>query len=324
MVLKKCPDLSGLRHGVLKLPRRFVPFDVLILASSRLQAQNVAMLLHAAEAVEHGCLPMSGLLGVTALIPPTAVPRRTHDLEGLDPDLAQQGLAAVRQSGGMETVIRLAANASQRRSWQYALLKLYHSMTLVGVEMMDTHPKYYEPGGFIPSRWTNDHVRYTAAVTYAYAAIEELRLTVNAVEVNGTKRARLDDGTWVPAVLADIEARLAQAHVQSGEGFLWHRRGALRRHERSKKIRASATPRWSRGPIRDVCVSFPDALDHVRYLRNQVSGHRIDDRGRSLTALDVANVQGLARALIFSTTRSWWPAYQPWMLKDRLTEGRGP
>jgi hypothetical protein len=182
----------------------------------------------------------------------------------------------------------------------------------VGVPWRDTDPR-----AFRPSPYSVDHVRFAQAITLAYAAIEELGLTVNPrIGDSGTPRAKLNDGTWVPEVLTDIQRRLAASHVSGDQVVYWHRRGRIRRQERARAVQGARLGRWSAGEIRDVQVRIPDALDHARWLRNKATGHTIDSRGQSLSPYEVVNVQGLARTLLMSATRSWWSDYRPILLSD--------
>lgn len=304
--VEKCPDLNRIRsrsRRASRIPDALLPHEVLIRAKSREHAQSVATLLHASEAVALGSLFMGWFLGLSAHAAPIAVPRRITELEGLDRDLAFNALRSIHLSDRVPNALVLAAHASRRRHWQYAIYKLLDSYIHLSVEDAVLHPEMYHYDPLTASRNARDHVYFSAAITTAYAAIEELDLTVRAIAVSPNNvRAKNDDGSWVPRVLDDLQSRLRRAHVEDGECVYWHRRGSLRRHEKVKQVATHSRAPSARGLIRDAYVSIPDALDHARWLRNKVTGHRIDSRARSLTPYDVANVQGLARTLI-STLR---------------------
>jgi len=318
---EKCPDVYRLRHKDRlrqRMPAEWMPYDVLVRARNREQAQSVATLFHAANAVANGSLPMTWFLGWEALAAPVAVPRDFRDLEGLDEDVARNAIANVFMSDGVPTALTLTARASRKRSWQYAIYKLLDSYVHVNIDRTRLDPNEYSYDPLKASPWPRDHVRFSAAITSAYAAIEELDLTVRAIAVSHNNiRAKYEDGSWVPAVLADIRSRLKRANVHELLGTYWHLRGPQRRHEKAKSVNTHGRTPWTRGAVRDAYVGIADALDHARWLRNKVTGHRIDARTRSLTPYDVANVQGLARTLIMSATGSWWDGYDPLLLPSK-------
>ena len=315
LAIAQCRDLDRIRGTRPNMPQRFRTWNVIVQATSRVHAQRAVEILHAAWAVVHGSVPWANADGVHALELPMAVPRDFRNLEGVELERALLGVRNYTSSGEFDSAIRLATRATRERRWQYALFKLYESLKIASIEFADTRPDNFETRTHVPSRWPSDHVRLTAAITLAYSAIEELGLLVQPREVTrGDKRARFNDGTWVPEVLENLEARLKKARIEKDTVFVWAARGVRRRHERQKSVPLVGRPQWNRRWIRDSYVLVVDALDHARWLRNQVSGHRIDDRARSLTIFDVSNVQNLARLLLMSATQSWWPEYQSFTL----------
>lgn len=317
--LTQCLDLHKLRlrpEGA-PLPLKYREYDVLIRAKDWEHAQATSYMLWAAHSVYDGA-HFETILQLAPAGPPIAAPRRDGDPScPLDAEGVTRARKQRRQSGSMEGAMRLVARCSAKRRWQYALLKLFESLRLISIAWKETDPVEYDPQAFRPSPHAIDHVRFAQAITLAYGAIEELDLTVRAVELGPkNSRAKYDDGKWVPAALADITRRLAAAHVAERQIVYWHRRGSTRRHERRKELAVARIGRWSEGPIRDVEVLIPDALDHARWIRNQLTGHRIGATARSLSPYEVVNVQGLARILLLSATRAWWPAYRPSMLPD--------
>src|SRR5208283_6100462 len=73
------------------------------------------------------------------------------------------------------------------------------------------------------------HVYLANAVTLAYSAIEELGLEIRAGRDNPS---RMPDGTWNPAVKADLEARLRDSGIDLSETALWTLRGPKTQIER--------------------------------------------------------------------------------------------
>ena len=315
----QCLDLHKLRlpPGGSPSPRKWREYDVLVRAKDWEHAQALAYMLWAAHSVYEG-MHFETILGFAPDISPLAAPRKDGDPScPLDAETVGNARRQRRQSGGIEGGMRLLARCSSKRRWQCALLKLFESLKLISVAWRDTAPATYSSKDFRPSRHAIDHVRFAQAITLAYGAIEELDLTVRAVKVGQNDvRAKYNDGKWVPAALADITRRLATAHVAPREIMYWYRRGPEKRHERKKPFAIARTGRWSGGPIRDVEVLIPDALDHARWIRNQLTGHRIGTTARSLSPYEVANVQGLARMLLLSATQAWWPHYRPHILPD--------
>jgi len=316
--------LNRVRFPGLTVRRQITPFDVVIRAKNWERAQVVAYMIWAAEAV-YGGASMERALGLAPMEPPIAVPRHDPEFEELPKQLGAETVAQVRgtrrQSGDTEGAIRLAARCGLKRRWQYALLKLFESYKGVSIAWRDTDPREYEPEAFRPSPYTVDHVSFAQAITSAYSAIEELGLTVQPRAVRkGDTRAKFDDGSWVSDVLIDLQRRLSGANIAPDEAYYWHRRGPARLHERGKPLAVARQAKWSSGAIRDAWVWIPDALDHARWIRNKLTGHRIDERARSLSPYEVLNVQGLARMLLLSATRSWWAGYRPNLLSSFATQ----
>lgn len=305
LVTQACPDVFKRRY-----PRGWRDFpthsrEILIEAPDRDIAQHAANCLSAAAEIVGG-FGAGALFGIHQLDSIVAIPRDEKDREGLDASQIENGLSATRTFGDMRGAMKLGTRMTWRRNWQYAAFKLFSSFAQVGISWHETHPDEYHFNPAKKFRWSSDHVRLTTALTLAYAAIEELGLTVRPLAI-GTKepRSKLPSGEWVPEVIANVQERLSKAHVHTRQALVWAIRGAVRKHERVKKIRAAGPTSWTRGVIRDVYVSVPDALEHARWLRNKVTGHRIDDRARSLTIYEVYNVQMLARFLIISATNAW-------------------
>jgi len=196
---------------------------------------------------------------------------------------------------GLTTACELANRASRSRAASYALHKLALSYQSSSPHLMDLHPGE-SPRLFRVQTDPVYHVYLANAVTLAYSAIEELGLEIRASRDNPS---RMPDGTWNPAVKADLEARLRDSGIDLSETALWTLRGPKTQIERDRPVPAVGKPSWSRGrTVRDVNLRLIDALALASWLRSTTTTHRFPDRTQSLTVYDAHNVQSLARRLI--------------------------
>jgi hypothetical protein len=140
-----------------------------------------------------------------------------------------------------------------------------------------------------------DWIWFSQSIFAAYGVVEELRLTPQA---SSTKPSLLPDGTWNPEVRTHLEGRLAKIGIRPQDTLYWNVRGRPRRLEKKAQRRiTSAKPvPWTRGNVRDAGILYIDAINTASYLRSNVTAHVGEVSG--LTAIDVANVQQLARLLL--------------------------
>lgn len=134
----------------------------------------------------------------------------------------EQGIS----QGGLPTACAIAAKASRRRSWTYAIAKYAFS-----VELYSVHPVDMQPSSRVShpvSGYPSDHVLLSHAILAAFGAIEDLGLAVPA----GFGRPSRIGGAWNPEVLADLHARLKKKGIDPTETVLWAVRGPARRIER--------------------------------------------------------------------------------------------
>jgi hypothetical protein len=203
--------------------------------------------------------------------------------------------SCLMSQNGLPTSCAIAAKASRRRRWIYAVAKYKFSIQLYSVHHMDMHPDYRMYHGV--SRHPDDHVLLAHAILSAFGAIEDLGLGVPA----GHGRPSRIDGAWNPDVVADLEARLREAGIDQAETIVWTARGPTRRIERRRPLPTGATPRWAGGPVRDRHVAIADAIGYSDFLRDRVAAHGASPLMRSLSPYDVVNVQHLARCLLLAT-----------------------
>ena len=212
----------------------------------------------------------------------------------------------------LPTACAVAAKASRRRQWTYAVASYQFSLGLFSVHHRDLDPSY--PNLFGVSRHPGDHVMFSHAILAAFVAIEHLGLGVPA----GAGRPSRIGGAWNPVVLADLEERLRRARIDPAETILWTARGPARRIERKRSLPAGQSPNWAGGPVRDRKVPLPDAIAYSDFLRDRVAAHAGTDLARSLSAHEVVNVQGLARYLLLSAL-----GYRVWKQPSEWRAGRG-
>lgn len=122
-------------------------------------------------------------------------------------------------------------------------------------------------------------------------------------QASANRPSLLPNGSWNPEVRKDLEARLGKIGIGPEDTLYWHARGKPRRLEKKalRRITSSKPARWSSGEVRDANILFVDAINIANYLRSNVTAHVGDMSG--LTAIDVANMQQLARLLLLHAVR---------------------
>ena len=193
----------------------------------------------------------------------------------------------------------LAAKASTNSKYAYAISKYNFSMRLYSVFSVDLEP--HRSPHLSLSPFADDHVMFSHAIMAAYSAVEDLGLDIRASAKNPSRIG----GKWNPVVLADVDERLRQAKVNTGETILFSLRGPPKRTERERPLPAVKSAPWARGHVRDVELSVVDAIAHASWLRSKTAAHRTNKMTRSLSPYDVVNVQHLARRLILESLGYW-------------------
>jgi hypothetical protein len=196
-------------------------------------------------------------------------------------------------TSGFWDACAMAARASRRRAFVYALAQYALSSRLFSLHDMEYEPTAPHLG---VTRSPRDHVTFSAAIVSAYATIEELGLEIRVPKGQSSKV----HGVWNPAVRADLELRLKSAGIAFEEPFPWMRRGPDRRIERARPLVEGKRARWAYGPVRDVQMDMCDAIARASHLRSSVAAHGFKPRKASLTAHDVGNVQRVAGRLLGS------------------------
>ena len=270
-----------------------VPFEIVISAHSLERAQYAGSLLLAADSLANNAWSFFGdEIRVMPEDPPEdAGARREHErfMAG------KQGAAS-----GLDFAVLLAARASHRRMYQYALFKMRLSYLLCSVHIMDLDPIHWSPGQAV-SQFPAHHVALAYALHAAYSAIEELGLEIRASQ----KSPSMVDGRWNPVVLNDLRKRLQRRGVNLSESIVWDRRDTPTRVERQLAVESSRKAEWAYGKIRDTEIGIEDAIRYASRLRSRVSSHRLPALASSLTHYDVSNVQLVARRLLMESLRCW-------------------
>jgi hypothetical protein len=186
----------------------------------------------------------------------------------------------------------IAARASHNRHLIYALMKYLLSKRTCFVDLMAMHPA--ERADVRAEKDPVTHVVFANAIVQAYSVIEELGFEVRASQ----RKPSVINGRWNPEVKKDLIARLVKGRVDLANCETWMIQGPSRGIDRSQPHLTGPKALWARGAARDVELAVEDAIARASYLRSRVSSHRLSQRSASLTALDVANVQLLARRLL--------------------------
>jgi hypothetical protein len=240
-------------------------------------------------------------------MPYVARPVDLTELDTLEPWQATPIQSDPRGTGqfpNVEDVCRLAGKLSRDQRGQYACLKLMMSLSDYSFHFMELHPRRGRVDFIRQSSAPIDHIQWARAIVGAYGAIEELGLEVRAAP----SRPSLVNGSWNPAVLADLESRLDDRGIDRSDRAAWAVRGSRRVIQRKSAERLFTPQRmpWARGMvIRDIAVEVVDAINVASWLRSSVAAHRTHELRARLSPVEVHNVQHLARRLLLESFGFW-------------------
>jgi hypothetical protein len=145
---------------------------------------------------------------------------------------------AFNSSPNIPLACLIAARASRKLRFVYALARLAISMEIMSVPTIELDPTH-SPN--IPkSVFPEAHIRMTTAITSAYSCIEELGLEIRASQKNPS---RINDA-WNPVVKNELEQRLRQAGVNLAEEFYWNLRGKRARIEIRRQPEMTKRAPW--------------------------------------------------------------------------------
>lgn len=277
-----------LSKGRLKLT--YAP-EIVLEASSRASAQRGLNLVTAAKTLFDSDFTLGQ--------PLAAIPDDRTNLEDLHPEEYESALNTHICTTGLAVAAQLAARVTFKRAWISSLIKYWLSLRTCSIPVIEHHPRYGDRHTVEKDPFS--HAIMAQAIVAAFSAIEELELEVKASPQKPSKVS----GAWNPVVLNDLQARLIKAGIDPSGTTSWLLRNTPTRIERRYRPPAGQRAAWSHFAVRDRIVSLPDAIHYAGLLRSRVSAHRTHALTRSLTAIDVVNVQHLARRLLLEATGYW-------------------
>lgn len=279
-------------------PEVYKGMEILVHASSWVSAQRALDLIH-------GCHQL--VRGDPNLFDIHLIAHNAKEPDWMELEQRRELVDNTYSTVDLPLACAVAAKASRRRHWVYAVAKYKFSLWLYSVHHMDMEP-HFMPHLSV-SKFPGDHVLFCHAIISAFAAIEDLGLNVPA---GHGRPSRIGDD-WNPEVKADLERRLRAAGVDLVEKFLWTVRGPRRKIEKSRPVPSLSKARWSVGPVRDCEVHITDAIAYASWLRDRVAAHTVKDLTRVLSPYDVVNVQDVARRLLLEALGFW-----RWHEKERV------
>ena len=216
-----------------------------------------------------------------------------------DPNMRETYIRRSLSTEHIPTACAIAAKASKKRKWVYAIMKYNFSISLHSQHFVDLEP--FRSPHLGVSSFPIDHVTFSYAITAAYSGLEDIGLELRA---SRDKPSRFQ-GKWNPIVKDDLESRLLKAGINIDDSILWTVRGPIRKIERKREIPVLCKAPWAIGPVRDCEVEVTDAIAYADWLRDWVASHSVKNLTRILTPYDVVNVQHLARRLLLESLGFW-------------------
>jgi hypothetical protein len=235
-----------------------------------------------------------------------------------DPDLHQVYAGGRLSRANIPIACALAAKASMRKKYEYAVTKYNFSINQHSQQGVDLEP--FSSPHLGVSFFPDDHVTFCHAILSAYSVLEEIGLELRA---SRDRPSRINGG-WNPVVRLDIETRLQKAGINTDEPILWTVRGPRRKLERRRGIPVLRKCPWSRAAVRDCDLEIADAIAYADWIRDCVAAHNAKDLTKVLTPYDVVNVQHLARRLLLEALGFWrWFKVQKRRIPNKESSARG-
>jgi hypothetical protein len=202
------PDSNKYPNAMVRGDDFYPARELAVFAKAEGQAQKAADLVHSARLLLDGSNVMSHLWPGEhpAIWPMNRVEK--DDEEAFDARKTE--ITTVH----LPLACLVAAKASRRLEYVYALAKLRVSLEISSVPAMHLDPTRND--NFPKSPLPEDHVRLAHSLIAAWSCVEELGLEVRA---SAQKPSKLPDGSWNPPVRADLEGRLRRAGVDLAESF---------------------------------------------------------------------------------------------------------
>ena len=272
--------------------KRYPPKAVIVHAASLGRAQYVADMIYAAQCLMSGELPPFGRTAAVPVESDSVEQDCNHYLKSTGPDCVL--------SSGLPLVCMIAARASHRRTYQYALFKYLLSHEVFSTSNINLDPSHWWPARFVFD-YAEHHIRCAYAIVLTYSVLEELSLELRASQ----KKPSTIDGKWNPKVRNELETRLEKAGIDLSEPILWTLRDTPTRIERTRPPRIQSRAEWAGLKVRDSEVAIVDAVAYASWLRSKVSAHKLPELAQSLSYYNVANIQHLARRLLLERLGFW-------------------
>jgi hypothetical protein len=242
------------------------------------------------------------VVGDPPVFPDHLIAHNDSEPEWMKPEERTAQVRETWSTAGIPLACAVAARASCRRRWVYAVAKYKFSLSLYSVHHIDLEP--WKAPHLAVSSFPGDHVMFSHAIISAYSVVEDLKLTVQA----SPQRPSRINGQWNPEVKQDLEDRLVNAGVDLHERILWTVRGPKRKIENRRALTGGTPAPWSAWIVRDSEVPIIDAIAYAGWLRSGVASHAANDLTSVLSPYDVINVQHVARRLLLETLGFWrWP-----------------
>ncbi|MFO1247962.1 MAG: hypothetical protein U1E93_07055 [Alphaproteobacteria bacterium] len=273
--------LETLEFSKNKLTNRYAP-EIVINARNRVSAQKALNLIGAASAL---------LFASPTFDDAVAVPSDYQNPEGLLKHEIEHTLQSSNGTSGFWKATKIAARATMKSTWKFAVAKYLASLKSSSVHPMDHHP--HVGSRFDIEKDPVEIVKMAQSISLAYSVIEELGFEVRASQTRPSKIG----GKWNPIVLDDLKSRLSRSGLSWDEKFDWMIRGAPKLIEKRQTPPSGTKTAWTRNRVRDRTVNIADAIGYASFLRSKASAHASGTLTKHLTMVDVSNVQDLARQL---------------------------
>ena len=228
-----------------------------------------------------------------------------------DPVVREDIAARCCGTTGVPAGCAIAAKASRKRGYIYAIAKCRFSFRQYCADLEDLEPFRSRHMGVSLS--PHDHVLFAYAILAAYSAIEDIGLELRA---SRDKPSRIN-GAWNPVVKIDLEKRLLAAGIDATKTILWTARGPSRKIEKARPVPMHSKAPWARGQVRDCEVQIVDAIAYLDWLRDKVAAHKTRELASVLSPYDVVNAQHVTRHLLLESL-GWLPSQRR---KRTLTSG---
>lgn len=264
--------------------------EVVLYASSWVSAQRALDLIH-------GCHQL--IRGDPDVFSIHLIANNAQEPDWMHEDERKELITKTYATSDFPLACAVAAKASRRRRWVYAVFKYKFSLSLYSVHHVDLEPWKSRHLGV--SSFLGDHVMFSHAIISAYSVLEDLGLNVAASSKNPSRVK----GRWNPIVKQKLEGRLVKSGVDLGETILWTARGSKRRIETRRPLPSGTKPPWSAWIVRDTEIEVVDAIAYAEWLRSCVASHAVKDLTRVLSPYNVINVQHLARRLLLECLGFW-------------------